>query len=447
VRSPVLALAFFARAALAAFPAWAQRDDWRPDGGWGVPSQDSYVQSPYGEPSYDEPAYDDPRYNEGPFLDAPSDEGPYDLGPETPIDRAPLEPLPQDAYPAYPETPGRPGAQPMPERGPGLPTVREPMPSGIAIPPTLSPDEMIAAVNAAAFDGDADLGVSVPGKLSQNPLVMKLQVLLDRSHLSPGVIDGYYGFNVQKAVAAFEAMNGLPVDGILDADVWRLLDAASGEPGLVSYTLIAADVAGPFVLHLPANYAEMAKLDRLAYRDAAEAIAERTHMDPEFLLQLNPNTDFSSAGAEIIVAAPGGPARVKVTSIVADKTTKQVIGYDSEDRIVVAYPATIGSDALPSPTGRHVVEAVAINPEYWYRPYVNFKQGDNHRPLRLPPGPNGPVGAVWIDLSEPTYGIHGTPNPNQIDKGFSHGCVRLTNWDADELANLVSKGIPVDFLP
>nr|WP_244635768.1 L,D-transpeptidase [Chthonobacter albigriseus] len=291
-----------------------------------------------------------------------------------------------------------------------------------------------------------DLGARSGGKLVQSPLVVKLQILLDRAGVSPGVIDGYYGFNVQKAVAAFEAMSDLPVDGVLDAEVWARLQAISAAPVLTSYEITADDVAGPFVPDLPTDYAELAKLDRLAFRGPAELLAERFHMDLDFLRQINPAADFAAAGTRIIVADPGPPVRERVVHLAADKRTKQLIGYSAAGRIVVAYPATIGSSNLPSPSGRHVVEAVAMNPEYWYRPDVNFRQGNNTKPLRLPPGPNGPVGAVWIDLSEPTYGIHGTPDPDRIDKGFSHGCVRLTNWDAAELAHLVSKGVPVDFV-
>nr|WP_281379017.1 L,D-transpeptidase [Chthonobacter rhizosphaerae] len=277
-------------------------------------------------------------------------------------------------------------------------------------------------------------------------MVVKMQVLLDRAGMSPGVIDGYMGLNVRKAIVAFEAAQGLPADGVMDGATWSALSLYETEAVLAPYTLTEDDVAGPFVPHLPSDYGEMAKLPGLAYRDPAERLAERVHMDLEFLQQLNPGADFTRAGTVVTVARPGKPVRAKVAHVVADKRAKQVVAYDAAGRIVAAYPATIGSASLPSPSRRHTVEAIAINPDYWYRPDVNFRQGNNTKPLRLPPGPNGPVGSVWIDLSEPTYGIHGTPNPDAIDKGFSHGCVRLTNWDADELAHMVAKGVPVDFV-
>ena len=134
-----------------------------------------------------------------------------------------------------------------------------------------------------------------------------------------------------------------------------------------------------------------------------------------------------------------------MASVIADKERAQLIGLDAAGHIVVAYPATIGSVETPSPSGVHTVNAIAINAAYYYRPDVNFVQGENHEPLTIPPGPNNPIGTTWIDLTEPTYGIHGTPEPSKIDKTNSHGCVRLTNWDAEELAGLVTKGVPVTF--
>lgn len=147
----------------------------------------------------------------------------------------------------------------------------------------------------------------------------------------------------------------------------------------------------------------------------------------------------------IRVANVPRPKREKVAHIVADKSAKQVRAFDASGNLVVAYPATIGSQATPSPTGTHTVERIALDPEYTYNPKINFQQGNNDRVLRIPPGPNGPVGSVWIALSKPTYGIHGTPEPSKIGKTYSNGCIRLTNWDAQELAKLVSKGVTVEF--
>ena len=132
-------------------------------------------------------------------------------------------------------------------------------------------------------------------------------------------------------------------------------------------------------------------------------------------------------------------------TIVVDKKKSQVLGYDREGHVLVAYPATIGSRELPSPSGTYKVKGVAYNPIYYYDPDKNFVQGGNNEKLRLPPGPNNPVGSVYIALTKPTYGLHGTPDPSKIDKNASHGCVRMTNWDANELAHLVKRGIVVRF--
>ena len=132
--------------------------------------------------------------------------------------------------------------------------------------------------------------------------------------------------------------------------------------------------------------------------------------------------------------------------IEADKSLRQLRAYGQDDMLIAAYPATIGSEDNPSPTGSHVVEGVATMPTYTYNPKINFQQGENTEVLTIPPGPNGPVGSMWIDLSEPTFGIHGTPEPSLIDKTASHGCVRLTNWDANELTKMVKPGVRVDFV-
>ena len=145
-------------------------------------------------------------------------------------------------------------------------------------------------------------------------------------------------------------------------------------------------------------------------------------------------------------ASPGKPKTGSVERIVADKTRKQVRAYDVDGNLVAAYPATIGSTDTPSPSGTVKVERIALDPQYTYNPKINFKQGENDKVLTIPPGPNGPVGTVWIALSKPTYGIHGTPEPSRIGKTNSHGCVRLTNWDATELAKMVKPGIFVQFI-
>jgi lipoprotein-anchoring transpeptidase ErfK/SrfK len=272
-----------------------------------------------------------------------------------------------------------------------------------------------------------------------------LQIYLDRAGASPGVIDGLKGSNVAKALDAYERMYGSrPNADDIDALMARLQE--TGGLPITQYTITDADVAGPFISHVPVDYSEKAQLEAMSYTGVTEKLAERFHMDEAYLKAINPNADFNRAGTVIKVANVQRPDKGAVTRIVADKSRKQVFGYGANGDLVVAYPATIGSQATPSPTGSHTVERIAIDPEYTYNPKINFKQGDNDKVLRIPPGPNGPVGSVWIALSKPTYGIHGTPEPSAIGKTESNGCIRLTNWDAAELAKLVKPGVTVEFV-
>lgn len=295
-----------------------------------------------------------------------------------------------------------------------------------------------ADIEAARYDGG-----DLPS--GRSALTAKVQILLDRSGVSPGVVDGFRGGMSESAIMAFERRAGLPMDGRMDPHVWNLLQAFIGAPLTQSYTITEADAQG-LVDAIPADYAEKAQMTAMAFTSVAERLAERFHMDEKFIAFLNPGVALVP-GATIQVTVPAPPQRAKVTRIIIDKATRRVAAYDANGRMIVDYPATVGSDATPSPSGEHKVVTVALNPNYTYNPARNFKQGDNDRALIIPPGPNGPVGTVWIDLSKPTYGIHGTPTPSQLFRNQSNGCVRLTNWDAEELARLVQPGITtVEFL-
>ena len=298
----------------------------------------------------------------------------------------------------------------------------------------------VDAVNNASF------GSLPKAATSASALLIKAEVLLDRAHASPGVIDGRFGQNFEKAVAAFETYRGLNVDGILTEPVWTALSKDTA-PVLIQYTITPKDVAGPFTPNIPTDYSEMAKLAQLGYRNEAEMFAERFHMDKALLSSLNPGVDMTKAGTAIVVAQiTSSPLVGRIDHIDVDKSKGQVRAYDAAGRLIVAYPATVGSDDLPSPSGTHRVKGVARHPVYSYDPKKNFQQGHNTKPLTIPAGPNNPVGIVYIALSKPTYGIHGTPEPSKIDKTTSHGCVRLTNWDAQELAGRVKPGLTVRFL-
>ena len=295
------------------------------------------------------------------------------------------------------------------------------------------------ALTAEDIDGATYDGGDLPD--GQSALTAKLQVLLDRSGISPGVVDGYKGGMSESAIRAFEAREGFEVDGVVDQEVWAALGGPEASSVTMTYTITEEDAQT--VPEIPTDYAERAEMERLGYVRVSEAVAEKFHMDEDFLLLLNEGAAFE-AGAEVTVVDPGEQADGEVTRIVIDKQTRRVLAY-SGDAVLTNYPAGIGSDETPSPSGTVSVEAVAVEPNYTYNPDENFQQGDNDEKLILPPGANGPVGLIWIDLSEPTYGIHGTPEPAKLFEQNSHGCVRLSNWDAQELAQLVSEGIEVEF--
>lgn len=287
---------------------------------------------------------------------------------------------------------------------------------------------------------------ALPADARPEPAVVRAQILLDRTPFSPGIIDGLGGENTRQAIAAFEKANDLPVDGELDATVFQRLTGGDSAPVLTDYAITPADVAGPFIGSVPEEIEAMARLQTVGYADAREALAEKFHMSEALLDALNPGVDFSRAGQTIIVAATGpNTLQGQVARIVVDKAESSVRAFSSDGKLLAFYPATIGSGELPSPTGSHTVRAVAPEPNYTYAP-SRVSYGDGGGKVVVPAGPNNPVGSVWIDLSRDTYGIHGTPDPAKIGKTTSSGCVRLTNWDAEQLAGAVKPGVEVRFV-
>lgn len=297
----------------------------------------------------------------------------------------------------------------------------------------LTPEE----IESAQFDG-----LDVPD--GQSGVSVKLQVLLDRAGISPGVVDGYKGGMSESALRGFEEQRGLVVDGILDAEVWSELGGNAALPVLMTYIVSPEDVAD-LTEAIPDNVAEKAKLPKLGYLRVSERLAERFHMDEDFLKALNPGIPFAP-GDQILVADTGAPVVAEVARIEIRKSERRAVAFDAEGRMVANYPVSIGSTATPSPEGTVEVVAVAMDPTYSYLPDTNFVADGVTEALILPPGPNGPVGAVWIDLSKPTYGLHGTDTPAALFQSVSHGCVRFTNWDVTELAHLVKAGVSVEFL-
>jgi lipoprotein-anchoring transpeptidase ErfK/SrfK len=305
----------------------------------------------------------------------------------------------------------------------------------LVVPATAAPKRPAAAHNLSLESVNA--AEWRRGALSP-ALLLKLQVLLDRAHASPGEIDANRGENTRKAVAAFREIRGLGSGELLDERLWRTLADKDNEPVLVMYTIAEKDVAGPFIDEVPKDYREKAALKRLSYTSAQELLAEKFHMSEKLLRQLNSDAAFERAGIQIVVANVQRALPRKVSRVEVDGSRQRVLAYDKDNRVIAIYPATVGSTERPSPSGEFKVTSVAENPTYHYDPALNLRGVDVDAPLDLPPGPNNPVGLVWIALSAKGYGIHGTPDPNTVSKRSSHGCVRLTNWDALELARHVS---------
>ncbi len=297
-------------------------------------------------------------------------------------------------------------------------------------PPALT----IERVNDAATRLDV-------GPRSAADATLRAAILLDRAHFSPGEIDALYGSNLRQAIAGYQAANGLQVTGTVDAPTWKSLDADTA-PALIEYTTTDADVAGPFVT-IPAGTQAQAKLPSLGYTSALEAFAERFHTSPQLLKRLNPKADFAAAGQTLNVpSVQPTSALPKAAKVVIDKSDSTVALVDAAGKVLAQFPASTGSEHDPLPLGTWKINGVARNPVYHYDPKLFWDASNSNPKTTLAAGPNNPVGVVWIDLSKPHYGIHGTPAPSKIGKTESHGCIRLTNWDALEVAAAVSPGMP-----
>jgi lipoprotein-anchoring transpeptidase ErfK/SrfK len=292
-------------------------------------------------------------------------------------------------------------------------------------------------------------GLPAPrGRLAYDPTLLRLEVLLDRAGFSPGAIDGRQGTNLKHAIAAYAEAHGLTSDGTLDPALWRQIAGADTGPVVQAYRISAEDEAGPFIGKPPKDYQALAKLPALSYSSPEQALAERFHMSQALLEVLNPKSDFTQVGALIVVAVPrAAPRDYQAQRVEVDKSSDEVRVFGADGKLAAEYPATVGSTERPAPSGRFAVAAVAPHPAYFYDPArLTFTPTGATGKLRIAPGPNNPVGSTWIALTIPTYGIHGAPDPTEIGKQQSHGCVRLTNWDAAELGHAVKKGVPVDFV-
>jgi lipoprotein-anchoring transpeptidase ErfK/SrfK len=300
---------------------------------------------------------------------------------------------------------------------------------------------VIAVVSASICGVERPIAAQVAP--AESDRILAVQVLLDRARFSPGEIDGTAGKNTTRAIEGFERATGGSVSDAL----------ATAGPPTVSYTIGDEDGSGPFLASVPDDMMEKAKLPHLGYTSVLEMLAERFHAAPELLRRLNPSATFTAGESivvpNVIVATISGPAAAPPASAVTvtvSKSRSVLVVADSTGAIVYQAPATTGSEHDPLPIGEWKVTGVARNPKFHYNPDLFWDADPSHAKATIPAGPNGPVGVVWIDLDKPHYGIHGTPEPGTVGHTSSHGCVRLTNWDAVAVAGLVAKGTKVVFV-
>lgn len=303
---------------------------------------------------------------------------------------------------------------------------------------TAAPPAFCAAAGAQPTPQPASHAGRKPGRTA----LLRAQVLLDRAHFSPGEIDAAFGSNMRQALLGYQKAMGLTVSGSLDPATWAALNRDRAAI-LTPYTISDANVAGPFSA-IPPDMRGKSRMPALGYASAAEALGEKFHVSPALLQQLNPGKDLGREGEDIVV--PNVDAALplpKAAQVIVDQSDATVTLQDATGNTIAQYPATTGSVHDPLPIGRWKINGIARNPPFHYNPKLFWDASADDQKTVLPPGPNNPVGVVWIDLSKEHYGIHGTPEPAKIGKTQSHGCIRLTNWSADELSHAVSFGTTV----
>jgi lipoprotein-anchoring transpeptidase ErfK/SrfK len=314
-------------------------------------------------------------------------------------------------------------------------------PAAPAAPAAPAPAATAPAPAAPAPAAAAAPGTTTP-TAAETERLLRAQVLLDRAHFSPGEIDGAYGSNMRQALLGFQKSRNLPATGNLDDATMNALNQDAA-PTLVNYALQPADVAGPF-RPVPEDMMDKAKLPALGYATPAEGLGEKFHASPALIEKLNQGKNLAKAGEQIVVPnVVGTPALPTAAKVVVFNEARVLQLQDAGGRLLAQYPASTGSEHDPLPIGTWKVEGVQRNPTYNYNPKLFWDAQPGDKKARVPAGPNNPVGVAWIDLSKPHYGIHGTPVPGLVGKSESHGCIRLTNWSAAEVAGLVQAGTEV----
>lgn len=320
------------------------------------------------------------------------------------------------------------------------------LPSAVLSQPVSRPEMDKAGDEKSSSD---KLSVELPDGVTsamlgkRNPQTIAVQAMLDRSRHSPGVVDGLMGGNTKRAIRYYRMANELPKGEKIDGELLRSLLSTQTGDVFKSYTITQDDVSTDWT-DVPADFAAMADLDRVGYNNAQEMLAERFHMDEEFLAAINPKANFGKAGTKLVIISYGDETlNAKIARIEVRKSDNTVAALDGSGKLLASYPATIGSGDFPSPSGSMSVSAIAPEANYTFNP-DDQKWGPD-KTFIIPPGPNNPIGGTWIDLGKNGYGIHGSPDPQKVSKRASHGCVRLTNWDVTELAKALRAGIPVVF--